>query len=169
MHVHWVGWITDFNTTCQNDGCGRYSCYYASFAVGTTVSLETAPASVLDMASRIEVNIETYRYFVSESAGVILGYAYGSQYRPRPAYQSSAEVSVYIAPLGQGRGLGQAPYKALIKNLTDLGFHPLIGIVTSQNPASARLHKACRFELVGTLHDVDKKFSHWHGTLFINL
>ena len=105
---------------------------YASFAVGTTVSFETAPASVSDMASRIEVSIETYRYFVSESAGVILGYAYGSQYRPRPAYQSSAEVSVYIAPLGQGRGLGQAPYKALIKNLTDLGFHPLIGIVPAR-------------------------------------
>jgi L-amino acid N-acyltransferase YncA len=81
---------------------------------------------------------------------VILGYAYGSQYSARQAYQNSAEVSVYIASLGQRRGQGQAFYKALIEHLTDLGVHTLIGIVTTPNSASARLHKACGFELVGT-------------------
>ena len=123
---------------------------YAPFVVGTTVLFEAEPSSVSDMASRIEVNIKTYGYFVAESAGVILGYADGSQYRPRPAYQNSAEVSMYIAPVGQGRGLGQALYKALIEHLTDLGFYTLIGIVTTPNPDSARLHKVCGFELVGT-------------------
>ena len=81
---------------------------------------------------------------------MILGYAYGSQYSARQAYQNSAEVSVYIAPVAQGRGLGQAIYKVLIEHLTDWGFYTLIGIVTTPNSASARLHKACGFELVGT-------------------
>ena len=150
------------------DAVGIYA-IYAPFVVCTTVLFETEPPSVSDMASRIEVNIKTYGYFVAESAGVILDYAYGSQYRPRPAYQNSAEVSVYIAPVAQGRGLGQALYKALNKHLTDLGFYTLIGIVTTPNPASARLHKACVFKLVSTLQDVGKKFVNRHGIAIYQL
>jgi phosphinothricin acetyltransferase len=39
---------------------------YAPFVVGTTVSFETEPPSVSDMASRIEVNIETYGYLLQK-------------------------------------------------------------------------------------------------------
>jgi phosphinothricin acetyltransferase len=40
----------------------------------------------------------------------------------------------------------------------------VIGIVTTPNPASVRLHNACGFELVGTLREVGRKFDNWHGT-----
>ena len=78
------------------------------------------------------------------------GLCYGCQYRPLPAHQNSAKVSLYIAPLGQGHGLGQALHKALIEHLPGLGFHTLVGIVTTPNPASALLHKTYDFELIGT-------------------
>ena len=59
--------------------------------------------------------------------------------------------------------------QALIKQLKNLGFHMLIGIVTTPNPASARLHRACSFELEDTLRDVGKNLIIGIEQLFINL
>ena len=56
----------------------------------------------------ISANLCSHGYFVAKEAGVILGYAYGSQYRPRPAYNTIAEVSVYLAPQAKGCGLARA-------------------------------------------------------------
>ena len=78
------------------------------------------------------------------------GLCYGCQYRPLPACQNSAKVSLYLALLGQGHGLGQALHKALIEHLPALGFYTLVGIVTTTNPASVLLHKTYDFELIGT-------------------
>ncbi|KLU86657.1 hypothetical protein MAPG_05669, partial [Magnaporthiopsis poae ATCC 64411] len=37
-------------------------------------------------------------------ASTILGYAYSSAYRPRPAYSATRETSVYVAEGARGRG-----------------------------------------------------------------
>ena len=76
---------------------------------------------------------------------------------------------MYLSSHALERGLGQALYKALITQLKNLGFHTLIGIVTTPNPASARLHRACSFELVDTLRDVGKNLIIDMEQLFINL
>jgi L-amino acid N-acyltransferase YncA len=58
----------------------------------------------------------------------------------------------------------RALYKVLLAHLAARGFHTVIGIVTTPNPASVRLHNACGFEPVGTLREVGRKFDNWHGT-----
>src|SRR5262245_45732966 len=59
-----------------------------------------------------------YPYFVAELDGRILGYAYASAYRTRPAYRFTVENSVYIAPEAQGKGVGAALLSALIEAST---------------------------------------------------
>ena len=65
MYVHWVGWITDFNTPCHIDGCGHYDAIYARSVVALLFQFETEQPSVSDMALRIEVNIEAYECFMA--------------------------------------------------------------------------------------------------------
>ena len=137
---------------------------YASCVRDSSVSFEADPPSLAEMEARISANLCSHGYFVAKKAGVILGYAYGSQYRPRPAYNTTAEASVYLAPQAKGCGLARALYKVLLAHLAARGFHTVIGIVTTPNPASVRLHNACGFELVGTLREVGRKFDNWHGT-----
>ncbi|HYJ18947.1 MAG TPA: GNAT family N-acetyltransferase, partial [Burkholderiales bacterium] len=40
--------------------------------------------------------------------GSIVGYAYASTYRPRPAYRFTCEDTVYLAPDATGQGIGTA-------------------------------------------------------------
>jgi phosphinothricin acetyltransferase len=116
------------------------------------------------MAARISSNLARHGYFVAQSDAGILGFAYASPYRPRPAYDRTAEVSVYLAPQAQGRGLAQALYRVLFAHLAARGFHTAVAIVTLPNPQSAQLHERCGFAHVGSLQDVGCKFGQWHGT-----
>ena len=113
---------------------------------------------------RISSNLARHGYFVAQSDAGILGFAYASPYRPRPAYDRTAEVSVYLAPQAQGRGFAQALYRALFAHLAARGFHTAVAIVTLPNPQSAQLHERCGFAHVGSLQDVGRKFGQWHGT-----
>ena len=137
---------------------------YAPFVQETSVSFETVPPSLETMAERIAGNLASHGYFVAQSDAGILGFAYASPYRPRPAYDRTAEVSVYLAPQAQGRGLAQALYRALFAHLAARGFHTAVAIVTLPNPQSAQLHERCGFAHVGSLQDVGRKFGQWHGT-----
>src|SRR2546430_237560 len=56
-----------------------------------------------------------YRLLVADVDGAVAGYASTSKFRPKPAYETSVEFSVYIAPAHLGRGLGTALYTALFE------------------------------------------------------
>ena len=150
--------------TARSDDAADIQAIYAPFVQETSVSFETVPPSVETMAARISSNLARHGYFVAQSEAGILGFAYASPYRPRPAYDRTAEVSVYLAPQAQGRGLAQALYRALFAHLAASGFHTAVAIVTLPNPQSAQLHERCGFAHVGSLQDVGRKFGQWHGT-----
>ena len=150
--------------TARAEDAGDIQAIYAPFVQETSVSFETVPPSVETMAARISSNLARHGYFVAQSDAGILGFAYASPYRPRPAYDRTAEVSVYLAPQAQGRGLAQALYRALFAHLAARGFHTAVAIVTLPNPQSAQLHERCGFAHVGSLQDVGRKFGQWHGT-----
>ena len=150
--------------TARAEDAADIQAIYAPFVQETSVSFETVPPSVETMALRISSNLARHGYFVAQSDAGILGFAYASPYRPRPAYDRTAEVSVYLAPQAQGRGLAQALYRALFAHLAARGFHTAVAIVTLPNPQSAQLHERCGFAHVGSLQDVGRKFGQWHGT-----
>ena len=150
--------------TARFEDAADIQAIYAPFVQETSVSFETVPPSVETMAEMISSNLARHGYFVAESDAGILGFAYASPYRPRPAYDRTAEVSVYLAPQAQGRGLAQALYRALFAHLAARGFHTAVAIVTLPNPQSAQLHERCGFAHVGSLQDVGRKFGQWHGT-----
>ncbi|MFJ8887840.1 GNAT family N-acetyltransferase [Streptomyces sp. NPDC102402] len=58
-----------------------------------------------------------------DNASHVLCYAAGSPYRPRAAYSTSVEVSVYCAPDATGRGIGALLYRALFEALADEDLH----------------------------------------------
>ena len=150
--------------SARSEDAADIQAIYAPFVQETSVSFETVPPSVETMAARISSNLARHGYFVAQSDAGILGFAYASPYRPRPAYDRTAEVSVYLAPQAQGRGLAQALYRALFAHLAARGFHTAVAIVTLPNPQSAQLHERCGFAHVGSLQDVGRKFGQWHGT-----
>lgn len=91
----------------------------------------------------------------------ILGYATSSGFRPKPAYATSVEVSVYLAPGAVGRGVGTLLYTALFEALADEDLHRAYAGVAQPNEASARLHERFGFRHVGTYREVGRKFGRY--------
>ncbi|MFF1833732.1 GNAT family N-acetyltransferase [Streptomyces sp. NPDC058231] len=93
--------------------------------------------------------------------GAILGYATSSELRPKAAYATSVEVSVYCAPGTVGRGLGTLLYKSLFEALTGEDLHRAYAAITQPNDASVRLHDRFGFRHVGTHAEVGRKFDRY--------
>ncbi|MGP3983763.1 GNAT family N-acetyltransferase [Streptomyces sp. KR80] len=93
--------------------------------------------------------------------GRILGYATSSPFRPKAAYDTSVEVSVYCAPDAGRRGIGTRLYTALFKALEGEDLHRAYAGLTAPNEASARLHARFGFRLVGTYREVGRKFGRY--------
>jgi phosphinothricin acetyltransferase len=99
---------------------------------------------------------------VADDGGRALGYAYGSRFRPRPAYQWTAEVTVYLHPEARGRGVATALYSALCDCLRRQGFFAAIGVITIPNPSSVALHEKLGFRRIGVFPRVGFKLGGWH-------
>ncbi|MCU1599505.1 MAG: family acetyltransferase [Frankiales bacterium] len=87
----------------------------------------------------------------------VTGYATSSVFRTKPAYRSTVETSVYVAPEAVGRGIGRALYADLLARLDEAGVHRCVAGIALPNDASVALHSACGFRPVGTFTEVGFK------------
>jgi len=95
------------------------------------------------------------------ASGTFMGYARAAPWKPREAYDWTAEITVYVEPRFQRRGVGRALYARLFDELAGLGFRTLLAGITLPNEASVRLHEAMGMGHVGTLPNVGYKFDRW--------
>lgn len=95
---------------------------------------------------------------VAERDGRVVGFASGSRHRPRPAYATSVETSVYVAPEALGRGIGHALYAALLRTFEGHGLHRVVAGIALPNPASVALHLAFGFRPIGRFTEAGLKF-----------
>lgn len=93
--------------------------------------------------------------------GRVLGYASSSPFRPKSAYATSVETTVYVAPDAGRRGIGSLLYQALFDALAGEGLHRAYAGIARPNAASTRLHERFGFRHVGTYREVGHKFGRW--------
>ncbi|MBT2415827.1 N-acetyltransferase [Streptomyces sp. ISL-12] len=91
----------------------------------------------------------------------ILGYATSSPLRPKPAYATSVETTVYVAPGAGRRGIGTLLYRSLFEALAGEDVHRAYAGIAQPNEASARLHRRFGFRHVGTYREVGRKFGRY--------
>jgi L-amino acid N-acyltransferase YncA len=91
--------------------------------------------------------------------GCVLGFGWSHAYRPKPAYGSTRETTVYVDPAAAGNGVGAALYARLLELATAAGVHLVVAGVAEPNAASTRLHERLGFTPVGTMTEV----GHKHG------
>ncbi|HYM72524.1 MAG TPA: GNAT family N-acetyltransferase [Stellaceae bacterium] len=136
---------------------------YAHHVLHGLASFEVEAPSEAEMALRREAVLAGgYPYLVAERAGEVLGYAYASAYRTRPAYRYTAENSVYIRPDCVGQGIGRLLLAALIAECERRGLRQLVAVIgDSANHASIGLHRRAGFVEIGTIRAAGYKFGRW--------
>jgi len=153
--------MTIIRTAMPEDAEGILA-IYKPVVRDTPISFELEIPDIAEMQTRIKNTLESHAYLVAEHTSKILGYAYGSSFRPREAYNHSSEVTVYVHPDNHKQGIGKILYSRLISELSDRGFHMALAGIALPNDASVALHKSCGFERVGIFREVGFKFNKWH-------
>lgn len=108
-----------------------------------------------------------HRLLVAEEDGVILGYAGTMRWRPKPAYDTTVETSIYCAPESVGRGVGGNLYAALFDAIAGENIHRIVAGYVPPNPASAALHERFGFRPVGTFSEVGYKFGRYRDVCWM--
>ncbi len=136
---------------------------YAHHVLHGTGTFETEPPSPADMAGRrADVLAKGLPYLVAEQDGQVLGFAYCTWFKPRPAYRFSAEDSIYLAADQAGRGLGRLLLSELAAQAEQAGVRKLIAVIgDSANAGSIGVHRAMGFQHVGVLSACGWKFDRW--------
>src|SRR5690606_2112897 len=81
-------------------------------------------------------------YLVAEIDGRVLGYAYATTYRPRPAYRYTIEDSVYVAEGYSGIGIGSALLSELLRRCEAGPWRQIVAVIgNSGNNGSIALHR----------------------------
>ena len=102
-----------------------------------------------------------HRLFVAEREAVLLGYAGSMRFRPKAAYATSVETTVYLRPESAGQGVGALLYAQLFEALRGEDLHRALAGITLPNPASIRLHERFGFRPIGVFHEVGRKFGRY--------
>jgi L-amino acid N-acyltransferase YncA len=130
---------------------------YAPYVLETAISFEETPPDPVEMAGRMAAILETYPYLVFDDGERVLGYAYGSQHRSKPAYRWSVETTVYVDRQAHRTGIGRALYVELLDLLTRQGFHSAFAGIVPPNEGSVRLHEAMDFSYLGAFPEIGFK------------
>lgn len=154
---------------CAADAAAIAAIYAPEVQHGTA-SFELVPPDATAMAARLAaVQARGWPWLVAEDAGLVIGYAYASQFRDRPAYAGTCENSVYVSTSARGRGVGTALLTALFDASRTAGFGQMIAVVgdASGNAASLALHGKAGFVEAGRLTGVGRKFERWLDVAYL--
>ena len=133
---------------------------YNHYVVHTAATFDIEPFAVSDRQAWLDQYSSSgpHRLLVATQHGEVVGYASSSRFRPKPAYDRSIEVTVYLHPRATGGGIGRLLYDRLFAELRDESLHRAYAAISMPNPASVALHRAFGFTEVGTpsIHDRTK-------------
>jgi phosphinothricin acetyltransferase len=140
---------------------------YAPYVTDTAITfVSTVPTA--DEIRRKMLEIEKrYPYLVCTIGDEVVGFAYANRLRPHEAYRWNAELSVYIDPGYQGRGIATALYTALFQILKAQGFCNLYAVITLPNDASVALHKHFGFRELAVHRADGYKLGAWRDVLWM--
>ena len=125
---------------------------YNSTVASRQVTADTEPVSVESRQAWFAAHQGPDRpLWVVEQGDQVVAWLSFSSFYGRPAYQGTAEVSIYLAESVRGKGLGQFLLQSAINFAPSIALHTLLGFVFGHNTPSIRLFERLGFTTWGHL------------------
>lgn len=136
---------------------------YADQVLHGVSSWEEEPPDLDEMRRRFEaIRNAGYPYRVALRGAQVVGYAYASAYRPRPAYRHTVENSIYISQQARRTGIGGKLLSDLIEQCSRRGYRQMIAVIgDSDNAMSIDFHEKMGFRRIGVIKAIGYKFDRW--------
>ncbi|MDV3993914.1 N-acetyltransferase [Elizabethkingia anophelis] len=97
----------------------------------------------------------------------MLGWTALSPVSNRCAYSGLAEVSIYVATIARGKGIGEMLLNELIKQSELNEIWTLQSGIFAENRGSIKLHEKCGFRIVGYREKIGKKNGVWKDNILM--
>jgi phosphinothricin acetyltransferase len=141
---------------------------YAHHVLNGTASFDTVPRSVHQTEQKIADTLaHGWPFLVAERGGEIMGYAYATAFRDRPAYGFTCENSIYVCAQHVGQGVGVILMRALLDEARACGFRQMIAVIGGGEPASVASHTKMGFTHAGRMRSVGRKFGRWLDSVYM--
>jgi phosphinothricin acetyltransferase len=145
------------------DDLPRLTEIYNHYVVHTPITFDITPWTVEQRMSWFGQFGPTgrYRLLVAEKDGTVIGYAGTTRFRPKAAYDTTVETTIYCAPESTGKGVGTQLYAGLFAALSGEDIHRIVAGYVPPNPSSAALHERAGFKVIGTFSENGYKFNRY--------
>jgi phosphinothricin acetyltransferase len=137
----------------------------------TVITFEMLPPSAEDWCAKLrDLELLGWPFLVATIDSQVVGYAYVTAWRPKPAYRHTVENTIYLAPDHTGQGNGQRLLKELLTHARTTDARQVVAVIAdADTPASLALHRRAGFEDVGRLRNVGFKNGLWVDTVLMQL
>lgn len=131
---------------------------YNSTVAGRQVTADTEAVSIASRLDWFAAHTPERRplWVVPDEQGGLLGWLSYSDFYGRPAYNGTAELSIYLHESARGRGLGRFLLQQAIAYAPHIQVHTLLGFIFGHNQPSLNLFYQAGFEKWAELPRVAK-------------
>jgi phosphinothricin acetyltransferase len=128
---------------------------YNAAIPGRMATADTEPVSVESRRAWLSDRLtDRHPVWVWEERGQVVGWLSFGKFYGRPAYAATAEVSIYVDPAEQRRGIARGLIQQAIARASELGLTTFLGFVFAHNTASVALCESFGFQRWGMLPSV---------------
>ncbi len=140
--------------SATSDDLEAIRCIYNEGIEDRIATLDEDPKTADDIATWWATHQERYAVVVAENdAGDVVGWASLNPYSHRCAYRGVADLSVYVARLARGIGVGMSLLAALERRAKQNAFHKIVLFTFPFNAAGQRLYRRFGYREVGVFHE----------------
>ena len=145
---------------------------YNHYIMNTPITFNTQPFTVETFAPWFEEHSDGKRHRLvvaveNGASGRVIGYAGTGRFRPKEAYETTVETTVYCSHDCTRRGVGTLLYRALFELIAGEDINRIVAGVTLPNAGSVALHERFAFRHVGTFTGNGRKFGkYWDVAWF---
>jgi len=129
---------------------------YNSTVASRLVTADTEPVTVESRLPWFRDHAPDRRplWKIQDPTGLLVGWVSFQSFYGRPGYDTTAEISLYLAPDQRGKGYGKAALLYAIRRSPDFGLRNLLGFIFARNTPSMRLFSQFGFQPWGRLPGV---------------
>jgi len=129
---------------------------YNSTIQGRMVTADTEPVSVESRQQWFDEHKpgKLPLWMVEDEEGNIIGWVSFQAFYGRPAYDATAEISIYIDPMERGKGYGKKILQYAMEHAPSFGIKTLLGFIFAHNGPSIELFFKLGFEEWGHLKNI---------------
>jgi phosphinothricin acetyltransferase len=131
---------------------------YDWYIKNATATFHTEPITLEQLQEFIFIDHPLYKSFLIHVDGELAGYCFLTYHKKRPAYDRTAEISIYLKPEFAGKGIGKAGLKYIESVAKEVGLKNLVGVITGDNLSSMALFEKAGFIKCAHFKNVGEKF-----------